>query len=426
MAYLEFWDMHNMVPYLLKTEGSEDFHQIIDFLTTSHIKYALTENPTIYTSLIQQFWQTAAANTLSTEEVQITATINGKVKLVYEASIRRRIKLDDSDGISTLPNTEIFEQLALMGGNIDKSPFLPYDSLLPRVNILGSNEGSMTLNELTVLCTKLSQKVDSLEAYLKHTKEIYGAAYTKLIMKVKRLEKTVKSSQVRRGAKIVVSDDEELQDPSKQRRKVAKVHTYARRRRAISIASGGISTDEELVSTAGASMPISTAGMVDKGKAIMQEFEPEQTTTKLQQRQERAGYEAAKKKNLNMKVLKGKRLEKAQNQEKKEDDKLTQEDLQQMMMMIFADMLKKFDRDDLIKLWDLVKEMFSTTEPTNDKEKELWFELKSAQDIATSTAREVVSTARVKVSTAKYVDEQYSMNSNAMNGIFLGKINDVR
>ncbi|GJW16404.1 hypothetical protein Tco_0020537 [Tanacetum coccineum] len=33
-------------------------------------------------------------------------------------------------------------------------------------------------------------------------------------------------------------------------------------------------------------------------------------------------------------------------------------------------------RDDLVKLWDLVKKRFSTTEPTNDKEKELWVELK--------------------------------------------------
>ncbi|GKF49313.1 hypothetical protein Tco_0142564, partial [Tanacetum coccineum] len=38
---------------------------------------------------------------------------------------------------------------------------------------------------------------------------------------------------------------------------------------------------------------------------------------------------------------------------------------------VFADMLKKFDRDGLEKLWDLVKKRFSTTEPTNDKEKEL-------------------------------------------------------
>nr|GEZ46542.1 hypothetical protein [Tanacetum cinerariifolium] len=43
---------------------------------------------------------------------------------------------------------------------------------------------------------------------------------------------------------------------------------------------------------------------------------------------------------------------------------------------IFTDKLKKFNRDNLIKLWDLVKERFSTTEPADDKEKELWVELK--------------------------------------------------
>ncbi|GJS68902.1 hypothetical protein Tco_0683467 [Tanacetum coccineum] len=125
MANLEFCDTHNMVAYLHKTKGSEGFHQIVDFLNTSHIKYALTENPTIHVSLIQQFWQTAAANTLDSGEVQITATIDGKVKLVSEASIRRHLKLEDSDGITTLPNTEIFEQLTLMGyvSNSDKLTF---------------------------------------------------------------------------------------------------------------------------------------------------------------------------------------------------------------------------------------------------------------------------------------------------------------
>ncbi|GJY45231.1 hypothetical protein Tco_0434294 [Tanacetum coccineum] len=39
-------------------------------------------------------------------------------------------------------------------------------------------------------------------------------------------------------------------------------------------------------------------------------------------------------------------------------------------------MLKKFDRDDLDKLWNLVKERFRTTEPTEDKARELWVELK--------------------------------------------------
>ncbi|GJS76503.1 putative ribonuclease H-like domain-containing protein [Tanacetum coccineum] len=61
------------------------------------------------------FEQTAAVNTLDSREVQITATIDGKVKLVSKASIRRHLKLEDSDGITTLPNIEIFEQLTLMG-----------------------------------------------------------------------------------------------------------------------------------------------------------------------------------------------------------------------------------------------------------------------------------------------------------------------
>ncbi|GKC74552.1 hypothetical protein Tco_1120435 [Tanacetum coccineum] len=115
MANLDFCDKHNMVAYLQKSEGSEGFHQIIDFLTTSHIRYALTESPTIYVSLIEQFWQTASASTLENGDMEITATIDGKVKVVSEASIRRHLKLEDSDGISTLPTSEIFEQLALMG-----------------------------------------------------------------------------------------------------------------------------------------------------------------------------------------------------------------------------------------------------------------------------------------------------------------------
>ncbi|GJS77871.1 ribonuclease H-like domain-containing protein [Tanacetum coccineum] len=43
---------------------------------------------------------------------------------------------------------------------------------------------------------------------------------------------------------------------------------------------------------------------------------------------------------------------------------------------IFKDMLKNFDRDDLVKLWSLVHERFNSTEPIEDKERELWVELK--------------------------------------------------
>ncbi|GJY68040.1 hypothetical protein Tco_0471022 [Tanacetum coccineum] len=43
---------------------------------------------------------------------------------------------------------------------------------------------------------------------------------------------------------------------------------------------------------------------------------------------------------------------------------------------VFEDTLNRFDRDDLEKLWDLVKKKFSSTEPTIDKEKVLWVKLK--------------------------------------------------
>ncbi|GJU53364.1 ribonuclease H-like domain-containing protein [Tanacetum coccineum] len=384
--------------YLLKLEGSEDFHHIVYFLNTSHIKYALTENPTIHVSLIQQFWQTASASTSKYGEMEIiptkstktidkkyrgdfttihlnntttnhfTATIDGRVKTITEASIRRHLKLEDSDGISTLPNTEIFKQLALIGTYIaptlthklfsnmrkaskgytgvdiplfptmlvqEEAATLPYDSPLLRVHSLRSDEGSITLHKLTALCITLSKKVESLESDLKQTKLTYGAAFTKLIMKVKRLEKEVKLNKARRRGKIVVSDYEDAEkDTSKQGRSmieyidqdervslvqinaedqesaakiladVAIVHTYSIRRMTVSTGSGGISTPKESVSTAGASMPVSTAGMdqgsipspsasKDKGKAIMIESEPKQATTKLKQRQEIAGYEAA-------------------------------------------------------------------------------------------------------------------------------------
>ncbi|GJW54970.1 putative ribonuclease H-like domain-containing protein, partial [Tanacetum coccineum] len=67
MIYLS--QEHNMVAYLEKSKGSEGFEQIIDFLSASHIKHALTENPTIYTSHIEQFWRTAALCTVE-DEVQ--------------------------------------------------------------------------------------------------------------------------------------------------------------------------------------------------------------------------------------------------------------------------------------------------------------------------------------------------------------------
>ncbi|GJU29241.1 hypothetical protein Tco_1172830 [Tanacetum coccineum] len=149
-----------MVSYLEKSEGSEGFHEIIDFLSASHIHYALTTSPTIYTSLIEQFWQTIALCIIDDGVMGNTTTINRKVKItVSEASIRRNLKLEDSEGIPSLPTAEIFEQLALMG-----------------VHSLGRDEGSLQQNELMDLVTKLSERVTVLETGIQQTKKTYSTA----------------------------------------------------------------------------------------------------------------------------------------------------------------------------------------------------------------------------------------------------------
>ncbi|GJW87056.1 hypothetical protein Tco_0162396 [Tanacetum coccineum] len=176
---------------------------------------------------------------------------------------------------------------------------MPNDSPLLRGDTLGSNEGRMQQNELMDLVTKLSDKCAALERHLRQTKKVYGDAFTRLIKKVKKLEKTIKTSQTRRMSRVVISDDaeEDLEDSSKQGRMIEEinqellcatkvladaaknVYTYTKRRRAFSTGSGRVSTasrlfstDEELVSTIGASMLVSTAGTVqevNKDKAVV-------------------------------------------------------------------------------------------------------------------------------------------------------------
>ncbi|GKC27142.1 hypothetical protein Tco_1034436 [Tanacetum coccineum] len=64
-------------------------------------------------------------------------------------------------------------------------------------------------------------------------------------------------------------------------------------------------------------------------------------------------------------------------QSTKKEKELIEEELQTLLVIVlveevYVEALEKFDRDNLVvKLWDLVKERFSTTKPTDDKEMEL-------------------------------------------------------
>ncbi|GJW56751.1 hypothetical protein Tco_0103482 [Tanacetum coccineum] len=112
MATLAFVKQHNMVAYLEKTEENADFHQILDFLASSSINFALTISPTIYASYIEQFWNTACLKTI---EKQIHANVDGKAVVVSESSVMRDLYLNDEDGIACLTTNAIFINLALVG-----------------------------------------------------------------------------------------------------------------------------------------------------------------------------------------------------------------------------------------------------------------------------------------------------------------------
>nr|GEW75090.1 hypothetical protein [Tanacetum cinerariifolium] len=103
-----------MVAYLLKSDASEGFNPIINFLNGSSIKYALTVNPNIYVSCIKQFWTTVAVKQVN-DVTRLQALVDKKKVVVTEATIREALRLDDEEGVDYLPNEEIFAELARMG-----------------------------------------------------------------------------------------------------------------------------------------------------------------------------------------------------------------------------------------------------------------------------------------------------------------------
>ncbi|GKC04340.1 hypothetical protein Tco_0995950 [Tanacetum coccineum] len=245
-----------MVTYLEKSDENAEFYQIVDFLSTCPINYALTVSPTIYASYIEQFWNTATSKTVNSVK-QIHAIVDGKTVVISESSVRSDLLFDDEDGITCLTNDEIFKNLALIryeqlstkltfqkGGSLRRQetmgstpaqtrskrvleqpnkpplteghtsgsregsmehifeltenvPPTPHDSPLTGGYTPGSDEGRLKLDELITLCTKLSKQVLNLE------KEKDAQ-----VVEILKLKKRVESSD----------DDLDEEDASKQGR----------------------------------------------------------------------------------------------------------------------------------------------------------------------------------------------------------------
>ncbi|GJT13634.1 hypothetical protein Tco_0860676 [Tanacetum coccineum] len=144
MASLEFCDKHNMVAFLEKSTGSAGFHQIIDFITQSHIYYRFTRIK-ISSTFQKAFFTTSMEVSLN--------------RLLLHSFKPKKTALDWS--FSKMPD-------------------------------------------------------------MAKTKQTYSSAYTKLILRVKKLEAQIKVGKARRHSRFVLSDtDVGEDDSSKQGRKLS-------------------------------------------------------------------------------------------------------------------------------------------------------------------------------------------------------------
>ncbi|GKC04021.1 hypothetical protein Tco_0995631, partial [Tanacetum coccineum] len=263
-----------MVSYLKKPTRSEGFQEIVDFLNGSHIRYALTKNPTIYVSLIENFWQTATVRTVDNREQEITATVDGKEFTITEAFVRRHLQLADVDeegegsGNPSKPQPPpstaqptYEEQIPITESSSPQNTQSPRqaiqeDTQLPQTSVPIPNVADEAVfkkrDDRVVRATTTAARLDAAHASgnilktqstampnvplpqeigaggsprcqeatrgsiaqeITHLK-VYGAAYTKLILKVKKLERIVKTSQAKRRAKIVISNDDMASEDS--------------------------------------------------------------------------------------------------------------------------------------------------------------------------------------------------------------------
>nr|GEX91377.1 hypothetical protein [Tanacetum cinerariifolium] len=147
MADLEFVDQHNMVARLKRTYGNAEFHQIVDFLTTRPIHYALTISLTIYASYIEQLWATAKSKTVN-DVKQIHATVDGKT---VETGSGSGPRCQDT----TLGDVGAQTSMEHPDDLMDCVPPTPYDSPLSGGHTPGSDED--------LVIKKLQKKVKGLD-----------------------------------------------------------------------------------------------------------------------------------------------------------------------------------------------------------------------------------------------------------------------
>nr|GEU92348.1 hypothetical protein [Tanacetum cinerariifolium] len=424
---LAFCDYHNMVDILEKTEHNTDFHQIVDFLEASHIRYALTISPTVYVSHIRQFWSTARIETTN-QETKILATVDDKPQTIFELSLRRHLKLNDEEGISSFPETEIFENLSLMGvykfskmifdgmerninnehaslsrdnrqgeafptvssldagkdrENIAKTSAMPHESS-SRVPSIGADEGRDELGaeKSTELGSNDTEEMVNVLSSMEATNVLSsrGAAASVSLVDVLPVAgvPTVSGSfpteQI--DAQVAREMEEEFarknQKLSKQLARdseIARLHAEEE----LKIMIEGLAKSNEEQRVFYMSVLRSHAGWKTKHFKGMTLEQIKEKFIPVWKQFEDFIPMSSKEESERVK-RQGLKIDQGSSKRMKISEGASEEELKGMMQLVPLE--EQFDRDDLHQLWTLVKETFSTKQATRDKEKELWVELK--------------------------------------------------
>ncbi|GJT15904.1 hypothetical protein Tco_0874610 [Tanacetum coccineum] len=112
MSNLKFVETYNLVAFWEKPKESDGFKGITDFLNASSIRYALTVNPTIYTSCIKKLWATTKAKTVN-GEMQIQALVDRKKVIVVELEEEEKLakQREEDANIAEWDNSKLFVEL---------------------------------------------------------------------------------------------------------------------------------------------------------------------------------------------------------------------------------------------------------------------------------------------------------------------------
>nr|GEU33716.1 hypothetical protein [Tanacetum cinerariifolium] len=344
-------------------------------------------------------------------ETKILAQVNGRKRTASESSIRRHLKLDDEEDETAFSTGDVRyveafpTDTSLDAGqdmeNIFKISVMPHEAL-PRVTSLGGGEGNISPAVATasgsfptaVIFTTASVATPTSRVTRSSRGVIIGSLYP-ISINIPSISKKDKGN-----GKMT-----EPKQPTKE--KIARIHAEKELKMMIvkldrsnemvanylseyEQAAVGLSHDEKVEL-------INELLMYQRHLAQIKKYQAQQNkpATNTERRnfymsilRSNAGWKAKDFKGMTFEQIKknsfhseASGIEPTQEQQPKEPKELSEEELKKMIELVpveelYIKSLQKFNREDLDKLWCLVKETYSTTEVIDKKAKELWVELK--------------------------------------------------